>query len=218
MQASRRHQAGQALDPTKEKIKVPPEYWEDLKRKDSRTVCRNALAADHAPEGLLLVFLGETILIDIQESVLKINRQGMWETLRYPLLELLSLVYLLNAGPEGVRNEIISVQQLKTSHFFQGPHELNIDPLIRRFGNDVEGFKEAGLKIGGEPQNLADAGFKILTFPKVPLYYLLWRGDEEFNPRLSVLFARSIEKHLSADAIWGLVSLVSDALLKASAS
>ena len=214
MQASRRHQAGQVLDPTKEKIKVPPEYWEDLKRKDSRTVCRNALAADHAPEGLLLVFLGETILIDIQESVLKINRQGMWETLRYPLLELLSLVYLLNAGPEGVRNEIISVQQLKTSHFFQGPHELNIDPLIRRFGNDVEGFKEAGLKIGGEPQNLADAGFKILTFPKVPLYYLLWRGDEEFNPRLSVLFDRSVEKHLSADAIWGLVSLVSDALLK----
>ena len=94
-------------------------------------------------KGSSLVFLGETILIDIQESVLKINRQGMWETLSYPLLELLSLVYLLNAGPEGVSNEMVSVQQLKTSHFFQGPHELNIDPLIRRFGNDVEGFKEA---------------------------------------------------------------------------
>jgi hypothetical protein len=137
----------------------------------------------------------------------------MWETLRYPLLELLSLVYLLNAGPEGVSNEMVSVQQLKTSHFFQGPHELNIEPLIRRFGSDLEGFKEAALKIGGEPQNLADAGFKILTFPKVPLYYLLWRGDEEFNPRLSVLFDRSVEKHLSGDAIWGLVSLVSEALL-----
>ena len=216
MQASRRHQAGQALDPTKEKIKVPPEYWEDLKRRDSRTVCRNALAADHAPEGLLLVFLGETILIDVQKSVLKINKQGMWETLSHPLLELLSLVYLLNAGPEGVSNEMVSVQQLKTSHFFQGPHQLNIDPLIRRFGNDAEGFKSAALNIGGELQNLADASFKILTFPKVPLYYLLWRGDEEFNPRLSVLFDGSIEKHLSADAIWGLVSLVSDALLKGS--
>jgi len=214
MQERRRNQAGQALDPTKEKIKVPPEYWEDLKRKDFLAVCRNALAADHAPEGFLLGFLGETILIEVQNSVLKINRQGMWETLSHPLLELLSLVYLLNAGPEGVSNEMVSVQQLKTSHFFQGPHQLNIDPLIRRFGNDVEGFKAAALKIGGEPQNLADAGFKIVTFPKVPLYYLLWRGDEEFNPRLSVLFDRSIEKHLSADAIWGLVSLVSDALLK----
>jgi len=216
MQERRRNQAGQPLDPTKEKIKVPPEYWEDLKRKDFLAVCRNALAADHAPEGFLLGFLGETILIDVRNSVLKINRQGMWETLSHPLLELLSLVYLLKAGPEGVSNEMVSVQQLKNSHFFQGPHQLNIDPLIRRFGNDVEGFKEAALKIGGEPQDLADAGFKILTFPKVPLYYLLWRGDEEFNPRLSVLFDRSIEKHLSADAIWGLVSLVSDSLLKAS--
>jgi len=45
------------------------------------------------------------------------------------------------------------------------------------------------------------------------LYYLLWEGDEEFEPRISVLFDRSIESHLSADAIWGLVALVSEALL-----
>jgi hypothetical protein len=218
MQERRRERAGQALDPAKEKIKVPPEYWEDLKGKDFVTVCRNALATDHSPEGLLLRFLGETILIDLQKSALKISRHGMWETVNHPLLELLSLVYLLNASPEGLSNEMVSVQQLKTAHFFQGPHELNLAPLIRRFGDDVEGFKEAALKIGGEPQDLADAGFKILTFPKVPLYYLLWRGDEEFTPRLSVLFDRSVEKHLSADAIWGLVSLVSDALLKGRAA
>jgi hypothetical protein len=218
MKEPRRTQSGQvqALDPTKEKIKVPSEYWEDLKRKDLGMVCRNGLATVHPPEGLLLGFMGETMLIDLQKSVLKLGRQGVWETRNYPLLELLSLVYLLNAGPEGLCNEMVSVNQLKTSHFFQGPHELNVEPLISRFGNDVEGFKEAALKIGGEPQGLADAGFRIITFPKVPLYYLLWRGDEEFAPRLSVLFDRSVEKHLSADAIWGLVSLVSDALLKAS--
>jgi hypothetical protein len=218
MQERRRSQAGQALDPTKEEIKVPPEYWGDLKRKDLAAVCRNALATEHPPEGLLLSFMEETLLVDLQESDLKIARHGGWEKMNYPLLELLSLVYLLNAARASLNNEMVSAQQLKTSHFFQGPHELNLDPLIRRFGNDLGGFNEAALKIGGEPQNLADAGFKILTFPKVPLYYLLWKGDEEFNPRLSVLFDRSIEKHLSADAIWGLVNLVSDALLKASAS
>ena len=216
MQERRRSQPRQAVEPTKEKIKVPAQYWEDLKRKDLAAVCRNAIAAEQPPEGLLLVFIGETILIDLQGSVLKIGRQGRWEKVSYPLLELLSLVYLLKASPDALNGEMVSVQQLKTSHFFQGPHELNLDPLIRRFGNDAEGFKSAALNIGGELQNLADASFKILTFPKVPLYYLLWRGDEEFNPRLSVLFDGSIEKHLSADAIWGLVSLVSDALLKGS--
>ena len=44
-------------------------------------------------------------------------------------------------------------------------------------------------------------------------HYLLWRGDEEFEPQLSVLFDRSIEDPLAADAIWGLVNLVSDFLL-----
>ena len=210
-----RSQAGQAVDPTKEKIKVPAEYWEELKRKDLVKVCRDALATNHPPEGVLLRFMKERLLMDVRESVFKIERLGKWEKANQPLLELLSLVYLLNAGPENVSDEMVSVQQLKTSHFFQGPHDLNLDPLVQRFGYDLEGFKETALKIGGELQKLADASFRILTFPKVPLYYLLWRGDEEFTPRFSVLFDRSIEKHLSADAIWGLVSLVSDALLQA---
>ncbi len=42
--------------------------------------------------------------------------------------------------------------------------------------------------------------------------YLLWEGDDEFAPRLSVLFDRSIENILAADAIWGIVTRVSKAL------
>ncbi len=61
--------------------------------------------------------------------------------------------------------------------------------------------------------DLADAAYRLTPLPKIPLYYLLWEGDEEFKPNLSILFDRSIERHLSADAIWGLVILVSDALL-----
>jgi hypothetical protein len=47
------------------------------------------------------------------------------------------------------------------------------------------------------------------------VYYLFWQGDAEFDPRISVLFDRSIEEVFSADAIWGLVSRVSTALLQA---
>ena len=42
---------------------------------------------------------------------------------------------------------------------------------------------------------------------------LVLEGDEEFPPRMSVLFERSIEETLAADAIWGLVNRVSTALL-----
>jgi hypothetical protein len=113
--------------------------------------------------------------------------------------------------------ELASSQELRSAHFFQGPHELRVDGLLERFGRDLKGFREAAESLGGEDQSLGDAAFKIPAFPKVPLYYVLWEGDDEFEPRLSVLFDRSIEYHLPADAIWGLVAFVSEALLRSPA-
>jgi hypothetical protein len=62
--------------------------------------------------------------------------------------------------------------------------------------------------------DMADAAYRLLPFPRIPVYYLFWNGDDEFDPRISVLFDRSIEELFSADAIWGLVSRVSTALLR----
>ena len=86
-------------------------------------------------------------------------------------------------------------------------------PLVKRYGNDPQGFRAGCRTIGGYNIEMADAAFCLKPFPKIPVYYVLWAGDEEFPAKLSVLFDRSVELHLSADAIWGLVGLVSDALL-----
>jgi hypothetical protein len=215
MQERRRGEAEQKLDPTKEVIHVPVRYWEELERKDMAALCDNALATAFSPEDIVLPILGREILVDRKNHSLRRKILGEWEPVTYPLLELLVLVYLLNAGPQLLSRELVSAQELKTAHFFQGPHELNAAGVLERFGRDLKGFRRAAEFLGGEGQSLADAAFRIPAFPKVPLYYLLWEGDEEFEPRLSVLFDRSIESHLSADAIWGLVALVSEALLKA---
>ena len=114
---------------------------------------------------------------------------------------------------EPLAQEMISVQDLKNAHFFVGPHELKVKPLLTRYGEDLEGFKKAAERVGGEALDLADIAYEFLPLPKVPLYYLLWAGDEEFQPNLSILFDRSVEHHLAADAIWGLVNLVSEVLL-----
>ena len=215
MQERRLNEARQKLDPTKEKIFVPPHYWEDLEKKDLSVLCENALAQAFSSEDIVLPILGREILVDRKNHSLRHKTHGEWEPVNHPLLELLVLVYLLNAGPQLLSRELVSAQELKTAHFFQGPHELNVGEVLDHFGRDLKGFRRAAESLGGEAQNLADAAFRIPAFPKVPLYYLLWEGDEEFSPRISVLFDRSIESHLSADAIWGLVALVSEALLRA---
>jgi hypothetical protein len=62
---------------------------------------------------------------------------------------------------------------------------------------------------------MADAAVRLKPFPRLHLYYLLWEEDEEFPARMNVLFERSIENVLAADAIWALVNRVSAELLKA---
>ncbi len=141
---------------------------------------------------------------------LNVNKR---EKIENPFLELIILVYLLNVSSDDPSQDIISVRDLKNAHFFQGPHELQTAPLLNLYGNNLEGFKSAAESLGGKSLDMADAAYVLLPFPKIPLYYLLWEGDDEFKPNLSILFDRSIEKHLAADAIWGLVNLVSKYLL-----
>ena len=214
MQERRRNQESPPKTPTGNALKVPSEYWKDLKQRDLNEVCRKALAVRDQDRGLILAFLNQYLLIDIQNHCLYEQHKGQWELLDNSLLELLCLVYLLNVGTEPLGNEMVTVNQLKTGHFFRGPHELKIKPLIDRYGNDTDAFKAAAERAGGEAMDLADISYKFTAFPKVPIFYLLWEGDQDFEPSLSILFDRSVEHHLAADAIWGIVNLVSDLLLK----
>jgi len=213
MQERRRKQGEKAKTPSDDVLKVPVQYWEELRKGDTEEICEYASAKNYPPMGLLLPFLKEYLLVDTENRCLRRQSHGQWEPMENPLLELVCLVYLLNAGPQALSHEMVSVKELKSGHFFTGPHELKIQPLLECYGKDLERFKEAAEGARGEVLDLADAAYMFQAFPKVPLYYLLWKGDEEFDPRLSILFDRSIEHHLAADAIWGLVNLVSEVLL-----
>ncbi|MBL7179034.1 MAG: DUF3786 domain-containing protein [Desulfobacterales bacterium] len=214
MQTRRPKQGPPKRTPGENLIKVPLEYWDQLRERDLDRLCRDSLVAGHPPEGLLIRFLNLDILVDRQNRCICQHSDDRRETIDQPLLELVILVYLLNVSPVPLAQEMISVNDLKDAHFFQGPHVLKTAPVLERYGNDPAGFHKAAGMLDGEPVDLADAAYRLSPLPKVPLYYLLWEGDEEFKPHLSVLFDRSIERHLSADAIWGLVILVSDALLR----
>jgi hypothetical protein len=130
-------------------------------------------------------------------------------------LDLLVLVYLLNVSASRERGEMIGVRDLHDATFFQGPHTLPTGVLLDRFAGDLPGFDRAARSLGGQALTQADASFTLYPFPKIPLHFLLWDGDDEFGPRLSILFDRSIERHLAADGIWGTVHFVSEALLAA---
>ena len=132
----RRNEPSSINDPLGEKIIVPVHYWMDLKTRDPNKLCRQLLIVEFPPNGFILSVLGREILVDRNEMCLKSRRDESWRKIDYPLLELLVLVYFLKGGAEAVKNEMIGVQELKDSRFFQGPHEFRLDPLLVRYGSN----------------------------------------------------------------------------------
>ena len=216
MQNRRRTESLPATSPSGLSVTVQDEHWEDLAAMSMDAMARAASADLEPPDALILSVLGEPIRLDTRRRRIEHRVKNAWQQMDDSLLCLVLVVYLLNAWPTGLSGDRVSVKDLKSAHFFQGPHTLRTDHLVTRFGCAPEAFLEAAARYGGQSIDAgADAAVRLMALPKIPLYYLLWVEDEEFSASISILFDRSIEDHLQADAIWGLVNMVSDRLIMA---
>lgn len=214
MQKRRLKQRPPAFAPDGSRVSVASRYWDELQQKDMTSLCNLTLFKPLSSNQVLFRFLHEDVLVDAENRCLKRSGERGWEKTEDPLLELVTVLYLINVkGIYPIGKDIVGVKDLKEGHFFQGPHALKTDPLLKRYGNDLRGFREAAEYLAGEPRDMADAAYRLLPFPRVALYFLLWQGDQEFAPQMTVLFDRSIEEIFAADAIWALVNRVSTALL-----
>jgi hypothetical protein len=188
--------------------------WQDLAKRSPEDLANLTLARP-LPEGRLQFrFLNEEICVDIPGQ--RLTHAGAAEsvTLEDPLLELVTLVYLNQVnGLFPLDRDIVGLKDLKESHFFVGPHEMRTASVLNRYGRDPEGFRRAVAALDGRLVDMADAAGRLLPFPRIPLYFLMWFADEEFPAGLKVLFDRSIEQVLPADAIWALVNRVARALV-----
>jgi hypothetical protein len=133
------------------------------------------------------------------------NDQPLVEELP-PFFYLMVLAYLTEAKEIKPTHTWISEKDLKGgATFFRGPHRLQVEELENLFGRHSEVFLNAGRNLGGS-EILYDRGFSLEVFPKVPLAFILWKGDEEFPPRIGVLFDSTIESHFALDVIWCMVA------------
>ncbi len=72
--------------------------------------------------------------------------------------------------------------------------------LVKRFGLDIESFRRAAEKVGGEPAGQGDAAYRFLALPRVPLLAVYWLGDEDFPSNCQILFDTSASHCLPTDA------------------
>ena len=195
-----------------------PFYWEKLSKFHPTDVC-NRTEAIYNPtkEGFVLPVynLRYLILPKIKKIVrLEWNDQPVEEELE-PFFYLMVLAYLTEAKQIKPTHTWISEKDLKGgATFFRGPHRLQVEELENLFGRHSEAFLNAGRKLGGSEILYGDKAFSLEVFPKVPLAFILWKGDEEFPPRIGVLFDSTIESHFALDVIWCMVAETSRRLTR----
>ena len=215
MQQRRSKERPPAYAPDGSRVSVADDYWSELQQKDITSLCNLTLFTPRSSDQILFHFLQEDILLDLENRCLMRLIDNHWQQTDDPLLELVTVMYLINVTEiYPIGRDIVGVKDLKEGHFFRGPHVLKTDPLVERYGHDLKGFREAAEFLGGEARDMADAAYKLQPYPRVALYFLLWQGDKEFPAQVTVLFDRSIENVLAADAIWALVNRVVTALLQ----
>lgn len=214
MQKRRLSQNPPAITPQGKAIVIPEEYWTSLVQRDINTLS-NFTMSEPTENGLIFPFLNMSIWIDFSERCLKKDAQGRWERLDDPLLELITLLYFNRVKamqPKG--HGLVSTNDLKEGHFFKGPHALNLGPLLQRYQENLPDFARAAATLKAEKVDMADASFVFWPYPRIPIYYLLWKKDSEFKAEADVLFDMSIEHYLDAAGIWGLVNLVTRCILQ----
>ena len=187
-----------------------PFYWEKLSKLHPTDVCNRTEAIyNPSKEGFVLpVYNLRYLIVPKTKKILRVewNDQTVEEDLQ-PFFYLMVLAYLTEAKEIKPTHTWISEKDLKGgTTFFRGPHRLQVEELENLFGKDAEVFLKAGRKLGGSEILYGDKGFSLEVFPKVPLAFILWKGDDEFPSRIGVLFDSTIESHFALDVIWCMVA------------
>ena len=91
---------------------------------------------------------------------------------------------------------------LTHSHYFHRDLQEKADPNAVLFDGNIEGFREACRKLGGEEMAGADAGYVIELLDGLKVFVQLWRGDEEFPPNLRCLWDENTHRYLRYETTW----------------
>lgn len=191
--------------------------WETLKSLEPDKVCRSTGAVYDAATGSYTIkSLGKDFSISTKDRLVSSDSPGseiFLQRLGY-FFRLSITGYLTLSKDVAPTGRLVNPASMKSGQlFFRGSHTLPLDRAAEKFGSDPEGFLRRGLELGGEKEQYGDISFKLFPLPHVPVVLILWRADEEFPPRVDILFDSSSEISLPIDVIWAVAMLCILALL-----
>jgi len=126
------------------------------------------------------------------------------------------LHYLIRASGQALTGDQISYEDIPGARSYLPVFETRVTkPLVSAFGYNRDAFLESGLAAGGRQEEFGNASFTLFAFPRVPITFILWEGDEEFRPSVKTLFDPSISSYLPLEDIAVVSRLATARIIKA---
>jgi hypothetical protein len=110
--------------------------------------------------------------------------------------------YLIKADGRPLSNQLVPYKEIPGGMLYAGVFaKRTVDPLVPVFSQSPDRFLDAGLRMGGRRSEYGDISFILPALPRIPMTYILWKGDEEFPAAVQLLFDTSVEGYLALEDI-----------------
>lgn len=112
-----------------------------------------------------------------------------------------------------LRGEWVSFEKLKdTSQFSRAFTKGILEPFAEMFTGKIDKLERAFNSLDGKKINYSDMGYEIKAFDCIPMRFLFWDADDEFDAQASILFDSSAtdfthEESIVSIAMVGLCTL-----------
>ncbi len=129
---------------------------------------------------------------------------------------ILVLHYLGSEGPVPAATEPVAFAQIPSGAFYDAAFQRRSRaPVVRAFGARPERLLDAAAAVDGRPWDRGDASLVIPAFPRVDVYVVIYRGDDEFPADGTMLFSSNVASFLSTEDVAVLAGMVAGRLGKA---
>jgi len=190
--------------------------WEQFIKLDGHETAHRAMCRFISDQNRYIINLLNTeFVVDLpNREIFSIQARSQQKPADF-LQQLCLLTYLINAKDMPLANKLVRGEALPGGQFFfRGVHSVPTEKLEKAFGEHPEALHRIVKQFDAKPCEFGDASIQLFVLPRIPLTVVIWKGDEEFEPRASVLFDQTAAAQLPLDALLAAVSLTVDALVK----
>ena len=141
------------------------------------------------PERYVIALLNREYVVDLSEKQIFSGYGSLEQEVANYLEQLCILAYLISARELPLAGDLVRAESLPGGEFFfRGPHVLPTQKLSEVFGSDPNLLYQGCQPFGAKKRDFGDSSVEVLVLPRVPLTFVIWAGDEEFDARASILF------------------------------